>query len=233
MPRVRTISTYLKGVWVVAMVLAPIGGLVGALLGLPLMFILLLLLALEMVFPMLLGFAWLFDRIAQTAIARVLTDERTIHWTYSEQEWPRYTIQVWRRENRNVLIALGIFIGLALVIDLFLASTQRNAGAFLPWEAAFVAAYGLLLFLKAALTRLSRRQTPTSEVYINPEGIIMSGWYTSLGSLRSITYEAGDPITLRFLIRAGRNSTRTIDVPVPRGREAEAEYLAQSLSMWN
>ncbi|HEY7126579.1 MAG TPA: hypothetical protein VH540_21755 [Ktedonobacterales bacterium] len=227
LPPVRTISAYLLRVWIVALVLTPIVGLIGGLLGLPAMFVSLLSSALEITFLQLLGFAWLFNRIAQTAIARVLSDGRTIYWTYSEQEWPQFTTQSWRRENWNILMGLGILIGLALVADLTLASAHRNPGAYIVWEAAFVAAYGLLLLLKAVFTLLSRRRTLAREVYINPEGIIMSGWYTSLRSLRSISLEAGDPATLRFLIRAGRNRSRTIEVPVPRGREAEAEYLAQ------
>ncbi len=228
LPRVHTISAYMKVVCVVVMVLAPIGGLLGWLLGLPFMFVSLLALALEMAFVQLLGLAWLLNRIAQTAITRILTDARTIFWTYSEQEWQKFTIQSWQRSIRSCFIASGLLLGLALLFDLVLVSMQRSPGNLIIWEAAFAAAYGLLLFLINTVIFWTRRQRATSVVYLNREGVIMGGWYTSLGSLRSTRYKAGDPVTLRFLIGRGRSS-RTIEVPVPRGREAEAEYLAQTL----
>src|SRR5690242_15726664 len=91
MPRVHTISAYMKVVCAVVMVLAPIGGLLGWLLGLPLMFVTLLPLALELAFVQLLGLAWLLNRITQAASARVLTDARTIYWRYNEEGWQQFT----------------------------------------------------------------------------------------------------------------------------------------------
>lgn len=231
LPRVRTISAYMKFLSAAALILTPVAGLVGGLLGLPFMFVTLLSLALEIAFLQLLGIAWLFNRAAQTAIARVLTDGRTIYWTYSEQEWQKFTIQSWQRSIRTTLLMSGMLIGLALIFDLILASTRRNPGNLIMWEAAFAVVYGLLLFLINTLIFWSRRQHATSEVYLNQEGVIMDGWYTSLSSLRRTTYKTGDPVVLRLHIGRGR-SARTIEVPVPRGREAEAEYLAQTLKRY-
>ncbi len=232
-PRVRAVYTYLVRVSVAVLVLTLIGSFIGAILqwdvaliGIPI--------GVGLSFLIILGFGALFAGAAKKAITRILTDEQTIHWTYSEQEWRDFTTQAWRRNNRTILITVGILVGVVAVIDLvILLAASGNSGALivLPASLGVAAAVYLLLFLREVLILWSRHRQTTSDVYIHPAGLIIRGWYNEISRLEQIKYRAGDPALLGFVVRRqGRYSSylASIDVPVPHGREAEAEHLAQS-----
>lgn len=181
LPRVRTSYTYMmRGA---ALVLAL------SVIGLPVNFALggesdsgvtTLLIVGEMFSLLFLVIAALFHRAAKKAIPRMLRDPLTVHWTYSPTDWQRFTAQAWRRSIRHTLITTGIFWGIAVVIVLILNATAQgafNITAGVAIGTGVVAGLGLLLFLLDALTLWARRRHTTSDVYLNWEGVILSGWY--------------------------------------------------------
>lgn len=89
-----------------------------------------------------------------------------------------------------------------------------------------VAFLGLLLFVQGAMTLWARRRHTTSDAYLNWEGVILSGWYYPMRGPKKVTYAAGNPAMLHYDVGTGRSRYR-LAVPVPHGREAEAEHLAR------
>lgn len=232
LPRVRTSYTYMmRGA---ALVLAL------SVIGLPVNFALggesdsgvtTLLIVGEMFSLLFLVIAALFHRAAKKAIPRMLMDPLTVHWTYSPTDWQRFTAQAWRRSIRHTLITTGIFWGIAVVIVLILNATAQgafNIAAGVAIGTGVVAGLGLLLFLLDALTLWARRRHTTSDVYLNWEGVILSGWYYPMRGPKKVTYTAGNPAMLHYDVGSGRSSYK-LAVPVPHGREAEAQHLARRL----
>jgi hypothetical protein len=162
------------------------------------------------------------------AIRRILTERQTIHWTYKPAEWQRLTTQTWRQSIRATLVVTGI-VWVILVVVL-LASFASVSSALIGTGVAVL--LGLLLFLLATLNYQLRRHRTTGDFYISRAGIIQNGWYYSMsgwtGSLNRVTYKAGDPGMLSFDIGWGRGR-RVLKVPVPHGREGEAQQVPWSL----
>ena len=233
LPRVRTSYTYMmRGA---ALVLAL------CVIGLPVNFALggasdsgvtTLLIVGEMISLLFLVIAALFHRSAKKAIPRMLKDPLTAHWTYSPTDWQRFTTQAWRRSIHHTLITIGIFWGLAMVIVLILFAMAQgafNIAAGIAIGTGVVAGLGLLLFLLDALTLWARRRHTTSDAYLNWEGVILSGWYYPMRGPKKVTYTEGNPSMLHYNVGSGRSSYK-LAVPVPHGREAEAQHLARRSS---
>lgn len=229
LPRVRTSYTYLmRGA---ALVLAL------CVIGLPVNFALggdtdsgvtALLIVGEMISLLFLVIAALFHRAAKKAIPRMLKDPLTVHWSYSPTDWQRFTAQAWRRSIRHTLITTGIFWGIALVVVLILFATAQgafNLAAAVAIGTGVVSGLGLLLFVFDALTFWARLRHLTSDAYLNWEGVILSGWYYPMRGPKKVTYTAGNPAMLHYDVGSGRSRYR-LAVPVPHGREAEAERIA-------
>jgi hypothetical protein len=123
-------------------------------------------------------------------------------------------------------------MGILLLIGLLMLGLSHGApGAFSAMGIALgvTFAVSLLFPLKDVVLLRIRRGQSSSEAYISPASIILGGWYTPLIGLERINYQAGEPAVPGFVTRhsdgRGGTSTRTIEVPVPRGRESEAEQL--------
>lgn len=179
--------------------------------------------------------AALAQRDAKQAIPRILTDEQTVHWTYTPPEWQRFCAQSWRRSIRRHLKVVGITWGFLLVV--LLISFARANGTFdvaaaLGLSTGVAVVVGVLLLVWAVVLWQWRRRQTTLDAYLHPRGFILCRWYYALnwvvGGRKKITYTAGDPGVLSFDVGTGRG-TRVLEVPVPQGREAEAEHLSLSL----
>ena len=183
----------------------------------------------EIISLLCLGIAALARRGEKKRILGILTDGQTVHWTYTQAEWQRFITQAWRRSIRSILITTGIVWGVLVLI--FLASLA-NVSSALAFGTGLAVLVGLLLFLIATVNSLLGRRRTTNDVYISRTGIIMRGWYIPvggwMGGLRKVTYKAGDPGVLTFVIGYGRGS-RVLEVPVPHGRQADAEQMAWRL----
>jgi hypothetical protein len=230
LPRVRSFSAYLMRGSALVLVLTAVGLPVNFALGGDSNSTVSALLEVGEIMSLLcLVIAALARRGEKKAIHQILTDRHTVHWTYSPAEWQRFTTQAWRQSIRSILVVTGIVW--VILIAVFLASVA-NVPSGLALGTGMAILMGLLFFLMAVVDLQRRRRHTTSDVYINRVGIVLSGWYHPLrgwmGGLNRVTYKAGDPSVLSFDIGWGRGR-RVLKVPVPHGREAEAEQVAWSL----
>ena len=230
MPRVRSFYAYLLRGAALVLVLSVVGLPVNFALGGSSDSAVSVLLEVGDVFSILcLVIAALARRGEKKAIRRILTEKQTVHWTYSPAEWQRFTRQAWRRSLRSTAVLAGILWAILLVV--FIASFA-NVLSGLALGTAVAVLLGLLLCLLAALPLLGGRHRTGSDVYISKVGIILNGWYYTLGGwmggLRRVSYKAGDPGALSFDIGRGRYR-RVLVVPVPHGREGEAQQMTYGL----
>ena len=175
---------------------------------------------------------------SRQAIRRMLAGEtRVIHWTYSGWEWQQLTTRAWRREIKGDLLAAGVLGGVLLVFSLvILGSASKYAGALIVGLSVLLLAIILPYFLSDVIVLWCQRRQRSGDAYVSSAGIILGGWcVSSLTNFYRVDYEGGYggyPAALRFSTyvygQYGR-STSTTEVPVPRGREAEAEKLARVL----
>jgi hypothetical protein len=116
-------------------------------------------------------FAAFSHRAAKRTIPRVLTDHRTIRWTYSPQEWQRFSAQQWRRSIRINLTITGFSLVVG-VVSMVIAVVCSNGVFEISWAlaigAGIVAMIGVLLFGQSTLLLLWRRRQTTLYLYLSP-----------------------------------------------------------------
>ncbi|HET7791680.1 MAG TPA: hypothetical protein VFD85_14495 [Gemmatimonadales bacterium] len=163
------------------------------------------------------------------------------HWTYSAEEWRRFTEDEWARDlKRSRRLPFTVFIGF-LVIGIFLAWLNGNWSLGLAVGVACGAVTAPLvwatLYLIARSTH-ARRLAGPGEVLIGPGGVYQDGRFTSwstyglrLAGVQFIPATlAGVPPVLEFTIRGGRGGEGKVRVLVPAGKEKEAEGLVGNLA---
>ncbi|HLV99246.1 MAG TPA: hypothetical protein VKT82_11290 [Ktedonobacterales bacterium] len=198
--------------------------------------------ALYLAMPCLLGIcalvgllmAALYYLRSRFAIEKMLAGEvRVIHWTYSEREWQQFT----RQPRLKVYVLAGCaFVGIMLLAGLVVIgeSAPEYTGTTFVGIGAVLVTIFLPPFLEDVIVRRSQRRNNQGDAYISTAGIILGGWcISSLSNLYRVSYEDGYPAVLRFYKHAYGQYTRTTsatEVPVPRGREAQAKQLAHDFS---
>lgn len=231
LPRVRSVATYVLPGAALLLALSVVGLAVnGALGGNAAVIALLIVLAILALVCLLVAASTARD--AKRAIPQILTDEQTIHWTCTPEEWRRFGTQEWRRSIRRNLKLTGMVWGFLFVVALlgFLQPNgSLNVALPLALSAGLAGIFGLLLFAWAATRLHMRRHATTTDAYISGDGLIVGGWYAPLywavGGRKQVTYIAGDPGILSIEVGTGRGA-QAREAPVPQGHEAEAEHLA-------
>ncbi|HEY7357888.1 MAG TPA: hypothetical protein VH590_15525, partial [Ktedonobacterales bacterium] len=162
LPRVRSSSTYWMRGTAVVLALCVVGLPLNVALGTDstVNAVLVPLLIISLLCVVIAGAA---HRAAKQTIPRILTDERTVHWTYTPPEWQRFCTQAWRRSIRYTLQVTAIAWGAILVIvlvSLTRASGAVDVAAVLALGTGVALVIGALLLARAALLlRWRRRQT--------------------------------------------------------------------------
>jgi hypothetical protein len=171
--------------------------------------------------------------------------EVIVHWTYTPEEWARFTASEAIFEKREAkMIGYGIGIVFALVgMGAWIFEEETKTGETFIWAVVgSLLAGGALAWLTwmwfkvLALLRFVRYSQPQQ-----PEALIMkdsmrigndeylwnkkAGSYKLLGVFRN--EEHGHPV-LEFALRT-TNNRKDVRVPIPLGREAEAEKVIVQL----
>ena len=162
-----------------------------------------------------------------------------VHWVYSPQEWSQYVqSEVTRGKQTQRIVLLIMLITLVIVMIASFTGESKSGGSVLvPIIIAIVMVGGIGLFvwwISSADVRRKKRQH-TGEVFIAATGLLFNDryypWNTFGTRLTGVLYEGGIPNVVRFKYqqRNGQNvgwSNMEVRVPVPIGREVEAQNLA-------
>lgn len=164
------------------------------------------------------------------------------HWTYSPQEWSQF-VQSETARNRSGNLAVLCILGLVflfIIVRALLAA--RSGGGAIVLLISLVIFGGIMLFVwwfsNAEMRNLKARTT--GEAYISPTGLLLNDryypWNAAGIRLKSVSYEQGNPNALLFKYQQwGAQNVggtaiptryeKSVRVPVPMGREAEAQNL--------
>lgn len=185
----------------------------------------------------------LLNPVRTRAEAAAARDGEWAAWQYAEDEWAAFDEAEWQRGWRRVGGYVAFFGIWTVVFDFLFAQTPL--GTILPFLLTWTVGMGLVCILSSLARSRARRQARQQgprEIRITPLKVIQpgatltlngSGWEglsldllnPPMHTLRSVQIDAPDSHTLIFRGIGGRSWPVTIRVPIPRGREQEAEQL--------
>jgi hypothetical protein len=188
---------------------------------------------------------WIYQRRA-TSFERMVSGQGLLaHWTYDPAEAQRDARAEYeerRSYNRSQFLLVG---GMMLVAGFFflILPMLRGEDMFLPVLAVYFGAMLLIGLVAFAAPRVAYRRAlrAGSETFISEEGLYVRGqlhtWKEPFSHLQQVkVIHHGEQTELEFqlrhLTRLGVTyyQTVTTTVPVPAGKEAEAEKVAQVLN---
>lgn len=157
-----------------------------------------------------------------------------VHWTYSQDEWQRYTERAHEDKKSASRILFYIISGFALATGIGFFIKDPDSGKYV-----FLAMLGLI-FLMGIIAYVTtmldyrRNKKNLGEAYIARDGLFLNGvlhtWKGLATRLDTVVYEEEAQslvFTYVALDRVGLHPY-TVRVPVPQGQEAKAsELLAQ------
>lgn len=157
-----------------------------------------------------------------------------VHWTYSLDEWQRYTERAHQDKKSTNKTLFFIIAGFALPIGIvFLIGDPENGKFMFLVMLGLIALMGILAYATAMLDYRRNRKN-LGEAYIARNGVYLNGelhtWKGLATRLDTVTYEEeADSLVFTYIAldRVGPHPY-TVRVPVPQGQEAKArELLAQ------
>jgi hypothetical protein len=171
-------------------------------------------------------------------LARILRGEGVLaHWTYSSDKWKAYAEKEYKTEKGEKKALLIIISVIALVIGIifFLINPQSGAWVLLV----MVALIGILAFMAWFTSWYNHRENlkyhgeayiADKAVYLNRQLHMWGGIGEKLENVELV--KDGDlpllVITYSVPTRSGRSST-SVRIPVPPGKENEAEGIAAGM----
>jgi len=228
-----TVSRFLRGQLLAVAALAAVMALIGGF-GRP---DVLLLFAVIVV-----GFAGVclaFPAVFRRNLRSLFAGEPLLHWVYSADDWARYVAREREAHRRMVKALLWACPLLSLLLGAIILSLGSFATSPRPLSEELLVAAKISLFALPVLGVMgylfALPDPPPGplaqpEAYVSRAGVVVGDRFTLLRPPLGIGYEPGAPGLLLFHGRTRPGRTGLLArVPVPEGREAEAEALVQRL----
>jgi hypothetical protein len=179
----------------------------------------------------------IFTRMANNFKAMIDGKDLLAHWTYSKEEWDKYT-EAEHIRNRKEKWGLFRFIAIiAIIVGIGFAIFNHDA---LPVMLIVIPALIVLIAFVAFLsitTTYRRNRNHLGEVYIGRRGAIFQHtlhyWKLPETYLQSVKFFPGDEPYLEIGYSGQSGMARanyTARIPVPGGRENEAVEIVKILS---
>jgi ABC-type multidrug transport system fused ATPase/permease subunit len=158
-------------------------------------------------------------------------------WRYSEEEWKKFNAEEWEKSRkRSIFIPFGILALFFLIGWLDAEFSEGEFSVALPFIVLFLASLSAALFFYS-YALYKRTFSCPREVVIGPGGFFYGGFYNTWEAfgtrLAGVTLIPGDIPIMEFDIKvigkSGSNS-QPLRIPVPRGREREAESIIAILT---
>ncbi|HWI53010.1 MAG TPA: hypothetical protein VNT01_12800 [Symbiobacteriaceae bacterium] len=183
---------------------------------------------------------WSTGRKQVVEIAALLSGQGLLaHWTFDPDEWSRYTQNEYDRGMKQTR-QLGVWtlVGVLVLIlaiawfgDAFTGVTFALALGVAALFAALLAGSSYLITKSAH----AANRAGVGEVFIGGTCIYFGKrfytWKGAWAALEKVAFETGDPCVVQYNIKYGsgdNTSHQEVRIPVPRGREQEAQDLVGS-----
>jgi hypothetical protein len=187
-------------------------------------------------------FAVILLRQASLIDRMVIKGDTLAHWTYSPEEWKKYTERA-RRKDIDGKFESFLIIAVIAIFAFIIASA---ASGYNIWIIALIilgilAVIGLLIYLSASANyRYNKKYI--GETYISNDGIYFNrqihAWKMPNTRLEEIKYddsEKNNPIIIfvySMKSRYGSMPTQ-VSIPVPHGQEDSARHIVQQITSTN
>jgi hypothetical protein len=171
----------------------------------------------------------IFQKLAANLDKLVRGGGLLAHWTYSQDEWTRYTEAEHLRDKKDKWGLFRLIAIIAVIVGVIFVIFKHDALLLI-----LIIVPGLILIIAvtawlsiASAYRLNRSKL--GEVYIGMSGALVGRafhyWKLPTAFLRSASIEEGEPpfIQLQYSSPSGRaRGEYTARFPIPKGREEEA-----------
>jgi hypothetical protein len=173
-------------------------------------------------------------------LQKILNGENILaHWTYTPEEWQKYTEKQYKEEKQLKKGLFYIISGIAFVIGVvfFLADHENGIWVLV----AMLALIAIIAFTAWFTSFYNYRQNKKflGQTYITPKAIYLNRqlhtWSGPGDKLESVRLDRKDTFLslLRFtysvITRTGRQE-QIVNIPVPKGKESEAEELVKKFN---
>jgi hypothetical protein len=164
------------------------------------------------------------------------------HWTYTPNEWRTYSQNEYATENAQKKFLFLVVSAFALAFGVLFWALDPDAGFFV--FVAMLGLIGLIGFVWRFTVWLNYRHNSagTGEAYITRDAVYLNGRLYSLRApltrFEGATLENNRGVRVlafQYSVFTGRAGTQTYTtrVPVPEGREAEAEEVLRQVNSKN
>jgi hypothetical protein len=178
-----------------------------------------------------------FTRMANNFRSMLDGKDLLAHWTYSKEEWDKYTEAEHIRNRKEKWGLFRLIAIIAVIIGVIFSVINHDA---LPVMLVVIPALIVLIAFVAFLsivTTYHRNRKHLGEVYIGQRGAIFQHtlhyWKFPATYLHSVEFMPGDEPYLEINYSGQSGMTRayyTARIPVPGGRENEAMEIVKTLS---
>lgn len=160
------------------------------------------------------------------------------HWTFDADEWNRYTENEYARGMKQTR-QLGIWTFAVVFGMVFVGALFSGGITGLMIVLALVIGIGFTAILAGSSYLMTRsayaaNRAGAGEVFIGGTSVYLGNrfhtWKSRMATLEKVAFEPGDPCVVQFTYRYGsgdNGSHQEVRVPVPRGREEEAQQLVE------
>ena len=180
--------------------------------------------------------AIIFQRLAGNLNRLVAGEGLLAHWTYSQDEWSRYTEEEHLRDRKDKWALFRLISIIAAVVGIIFVIFKHDALpvilVVIPGLIAIIAATAAL---SIASTYRQNRLHP-GEVYIGKSGALLGRafhyWKLPTAYLQTAIFEAGNPPVIKLVYSSPSGYARGEYIarfPVPQGREEEAKQVLEQL----
>jgi len=180
--------------------------------------------------------AIIFQRLAGNLNRLVAGEGLLAHWTYSQDEWFRYTEAEHIRDRKDkwalfrLISIIGVVVGIVFVI--FKHDALPVILVVIPGLIAIIAVTAALSISSTYRMNLAH----PGEVYIGKSGALLGKafhyWKLPTAYLQTAVFEAGNPPVIKLVYSSPSGYARGEYIarfPVPQGREEEAKRVLAQL----
>jgi hypothetical protein len=160
-------------------------------------------------------------------------DQVLVHWTYSHDEWQAFFREEAVRDRDEKKILFYIISAWAIIFGIGFPLYDRENGIYVTYVMlGLIVIIGITAYLSIAATR-HQLQKHGGEAYISRCGAYTGGrmhsWSLVQSSLLGVRFAAGAKIPYIQIDYMGGKTEYTVRVPVPAGKEAEANNVVREL----
>jgi len=180
---------------------------------------------------------FVLTRLANIFKAMFSSKDLLAHWTYSKEEWDRYTEAEHVRNRKEKWGLFRLIVIIALIVGVGFVIFKYDAlPVILIIIPGLIVLIAFVAFLSITIT-YRRNRKHLGEVYIGTKGAVFDGtlhyWKLPETYLYSVKYVPGNEpyIEIEYSGQSGiARAFYTARIPVPRGKENEATKIVYALS---